>query len=908
MTKEIPMIKLKSARSGPCCLRSFVIACFLLTPLVAQAADEKPLAISFDTVEGLTCKPIYKCVEAKAAVVEHDRREGSCSMSTTWKAAADSYGSMSLEVEIPPTDFSGKSFAVAVKPLTDNCGYWGIELYDAEGKKAEEHRLFAAPANRWTTLNFTQGVKPQYGHLASGKGDIKRIKRLGFRAQTKAADQTASALWDDFRVISPVVKEKIMRSSQPPETPATLVAAGTKVWLDASQGYALKGTLLAGRWLESSAKDPYPSFTFLDETGKSKTLSCTDKNWRVAAAPEESGKLAVTYACDSATVKVLWTAAPERIQCDVSVASEGGWKAASVGTTRLFGTVLGEKDYGIPPTGYLPMYTKEPIQVKGAPEKRTALFVAARSGDTILFYKPLTASQEMQLTVRETEDGDRLAWMGGSLFFRPPGFKDPQTKLCHETLSWRIETAGDVNSDGAVDWVDAGIAYRQRYIKPNPHKTVALRDSYRFYHPLPGQQSYQKLLAMVEKLDFASGLFWMKGMMKTNLSPASEAHPYTVERWPAAGDLSQHKSAILAQGATIGPYYGHDYIDITNGDWPDELIKRDANGGPHKYYAFRGRQLYYKDNVRGIATGALKEHYEQILKACWLQPGDTVMLDTYSAYARPGYHPEFPATVQNEIEAKHELARWLKHDKGLVVTGESIIDGMQDVVDYGSVAIDLAEMSASSPWNRGWVPMKEVIFHGSTYFGCSAYSARRPDVNYAAALATLTGLWQWTTLSADKPEQMYNMAARDFFLEDIFWSRLADHTIVDVEQWGSELTYKFANGSTLWVDPEKRKYWLEEAGVRYDGFTPFNNKGVMAIIQQGDFDIVLPIKEMLEIIPSQPNREKLNVAITREPDGRIRVKGNFSNVPFKVVHYYAESDWKWIDAEPVLMLRRVATN
>ncbi|MBL7222915.1 MAG: hypothetical protein ISS72_03585 [Candidatus Brocadiae bacterium] len=95
------------------------------------------------------------------------------------------------------------------------------------------------------------------------------------------------------------------------------------------------------------------------------------------------------------------------------------------------------------------------------------------------------------------------------------------------------------------------------------------------------------------------------------------------------------------------------------------------------------------------------------------------------------------------------------------------------------------------------------------------------------------------------------------------------------------------------------------AQTRAGGLTPFNSKGVMAVIKQGDFGIVLPVKEMLEIIPSQPNRDKLDVSITQEPDGRVRVKGNFSKVPFKIIHYPRGSDPKWIDAEPVLMLRRV---
>ena len=81
---------------------------------------------------------------------------------------------------------------------------------------------------------------------------------------------------------------------------------------------------------------------------------------------------------------------------------------------------------------------------------------------------------------------------------------------------------------------------------------------------------------------------------------------------------------------------------------------------------------------------------------------------------------------------------------------------------------------------------------------------------------------------------------------------------------GTESRYTFDNGSILAADPERRTWWLQEGGVRYDGFTPFNNVGVMAIIRQGDFDLVLPVKDMLEVIPSQPHRDELDVAITGE--------------------------------------------
>jgi len=875
-------------------------------PRGAEAADkEEQVRISFDSVEGLTCKPGYKCVEANAIVVTDDVREGAGAVKTTWKSAPDNYGLVNMSVDIPETDLSGRSFTIKIKPLGREGHIWGIEFYDIDGNKVEEHRMFHLGADRWNTWNFSQGEKSKYGWIGRGKGDLTRIVRIGFRAQTRAGAQTAAALWDDFRIVSPVVTEKIERAANLSDTPPTVSTGGTAVWLDGSNGYALQGMRLAGQWLEPSVGNLYPTFTFVDDSGNPKVIKCSDSGWKVKAPAQGPGKYGVTYTCDDTTTKVLWRAEADAVQCEITVVSEGALKAAEVGAERIFGMELTEEDYGISPHEFLVKYTKEPVRMRGLSEARTPLFVAAKSKDAILYYKPLAASQEMEMTVREA-DGDRLAWMGGTLYFRPPEFKNPETRLCHKSLAWRAETAGDVNRDGEVDWVDCGIAYRERYIKPNRNKSKMLRDSFRYYHPLYIKPSYEHLLETVKKIDFATGVWWMKGMMVTNMSPASEAHPGTVERYAPTGDLAKVKKEILSHGALIGPYYGHDYIDIANGDWPEELIKRDKEGRPHRYYTFHDRQLYYKDNVRGIATEALKKHYERILDACWLEPGDTIMLDTFTAYARPGYHPDYPATVQTEVEAKHELARWLKYDKGLVVAGEGIVEGTQDVVDYGAIVVQMSrDFVPNSLWNRDWVPLKAVVFHGSTYFGASWYSARRPDINYAAYLVNCVGLWQWSTLSQNHPDHLYNMTARDFFFEHVFWSRIADQKIVDVKKNAPEYTFTFAGGSVLWVDPENRKYWLEEDGIRYDGFTPFNNKGVMAIIQQGDFDVVLPVKDMLEVIPSQPNREKLDVTITKEPDGRIRVKGNFSKVPFKVVHYPRGDDWRWIDADPVLMLRRV---
>jgi hypothetical protein len=70
------------------------------------------------------------------------------------------------------------------------------------------------------------------------------------------------------------------------------------------------------------------------------------------------------------------------------------------------------------------------------------------------------------------------------LYFRPSETKLFQTKLAHEALALKIETAGDVNRDGKVDWVDAGIAYRERYVKAHKSDNLhhRIRDAFRVYY------------------------------------------------------------------------------------------------------------------------------------------------------------------------------------------------------------------------------------------------------------------------------------------------------------------------------------------------------------------------------------------------------------------------------------------
>jgi len=690
-------------------------------------------------------------------------------------------------------------------------------------------------------------------------------------------------------------------------TPPTISKDKTAVWLEPARGYALAGMRVQGRWLAASAKTAYPSFKFVDGNRTAVSVACDAPGWDIQAGPRGTDQFVVSYTRSGTTVEVAYAVDSEAIRGEVSVMREGHLRVAEVGARAILGLPLGPEDYGIAPSGVL---LRPPAEVSWpGGEGPVSNFVAARAGAGIVFYKPMTFAHKSTVSTVRGDKGDQV-WLGGVLYFRPTDFENPKTKLCHSRLGWRVETAGDVNRDGTVDWVDAGLAYRNRYMNSNPKKPAYLKDSYLYYH---SATPYSDLAALIDRIDFATGVWCVKGMMVTTQTVAGESHPYEVERERSLGDLAAVKGRILAQGSRVGPYYGHGYIDIDGGKekWPLPFQKLDANGNPETSHRSNGRQLYSTDTPHSWATGLLQRRYEKLIQACRLEPDDFLQLDIFMGANRPGWHPEVPSTSQTDTEAKHELARWFKRNYKLCVTATGQTEGTQDVVDYGSCTlIDVGEDIGAAEKKKFWaadfprkrVPLVAVIYQGMSYTGECWYGITSPKPNWATALAYGLHLWDWSMDYAN----LYEKTARYFFFQNIFWSRVADVKLADVDQKGSEYTLKFESGSVLWADLARNAFWLEEGGVRYDGFTPFNNRGVMAVLKQGDFDLTLPVKDMLEVLPSQPHRERLDVQISRTADGRVRVKGNFSKIPWKATCVQeGKDDTVALDVEPVLMLRRV---
>jgi len=785
----------------------------------------------------------------------------------------------------------------------------------------DEHTLFLCSFDPSLHADEAMGSPMASGHTAlseaerlafSLKNDRKGCSKMGLLAllvSTFFGTMVGGALAEAEFVpipVSPLMSDRYVSGVQ----------GHVDAKLREGAGFALEAVILGSRRYPSGGD--FPTFVVLDRKGKHHRLAPADPRWKTNLSRKGKGKV-VSYRAEGLTMEVVYLPERDRLNIVVRVRKEGNWRIIAVEGTLLRREVPKEsEEYLVDGSGWL-VFSDVPKRMERRWDANsdnliggatTAGFAGLREGDRIVFLKPLTFSHWLGWRAEPRGKTTRFELRSG-LYFRPPRTKVFRTKLCHRALALRLETAEDMNGDGEVDWVDAGIAYRERYVKGHRKGCFRhrLRDAFRVYHQVFGYRSYKDAFRGLTKIDFADGIWWCKGVMAFAFPEDSESHPFAVRPNPKLDDIAPFKRLMEEAGQWVGIYYGHDYITLDAGDWPDEFIKRDPNGKPFRYFSpppgSRYRPKFYKDNVRAVATGAMFRHYERILEVCRLKRGDPIMLDTFSAYARCGYHPDYPATPELEMQAKHRIAEFLHDEKGLIVAGEGLVEGLQDVVDYGAIAIVGPKRVKARFWERRngtlQVPMLPVVFLGSGYYGGSWYEFRNPNPNWAVGLVYGVGYWDWLPQG---PKFAWQRFARYYFNECLIWAQIADAKVVDVDQNGAQFTIRYDNGCTLWADVEHNRWWLEKGGVRYDGFTPFNHRGYMAVLKQGEFEIVIPGWHRLQISPHQPHRESIQFECILKEDRTI-LRGKFGHVKWRIPILHITPDGKErarpYDADPVLV-------
>jgi hypothetical protein len=289
---------------------------------------------------------------------------------------------------------------------------------------------------------------------------------------------------------------------------------------------------------EYLANTEFPTFVVVDHQGKRQTIKATDGQWQARLRRAGTGSQ-VWYEANGLALEIGYITDGDRVNIVVKVLREGNWKLISIEGTLLVRDVpvASRDDYLVDGSGWLVF-----PDVPRTTDKRwdansdnliggvtTAGFVAWREKDRIVFVKPLTFSHWLGWSAMPHEGRTKFELKAG-LFFRPPQTREYKTKLAHDTLAIRLETAEDMNRDGAIDWVDAGIAYRERYIRPHRlgDPRHRLREAFRVYYSVHAYPSYEVAFHGLPDIDFADGIWWAKGMMEPAFSEDWESQKFDI--------------------------------------------------------------------------------------------------------------------------------------------------------------------------------------------------------------------------------------------------------------------------------------------------------------------------------------------------------------------------------------------
>lgn len=836
---------------------------------------------------------------------------GKPSLSFDIKSQAENAGVI-LSWRFPPQVLDGEAFGVFLKVDRGPVNYVTVDFL-GNNEEVWSATYFGVQTGGWRRVAFTVGEKGQANAATSRFIKGKKVDQIRLKL-AGSVGRAFSAQVSDF---GPLRSVRAPRREAPPSGKPTLESGATQLWLDEPQGYAFESAMVGGKLLNRSFGGIYPSFKFLNLKGQSVYVAADDPQVKVTRANRTEHSVAVRYTIMGTELEVTWSVMPDDILCDVTVLKEGELLTECVGEGALFEAALDAEDYGIHPDGYLlrPDASEQTWNsaVQGGGNQNRLNCGAVKEGNRIVLLKPLEFANEMILQTQRRGSAD-LAGLGTVLYYRPKGVTNPKTKRVHDRLSWRLESCGDVNGDGKTDWVDAAIFYRDKYIRPCLDANPLVRDSYHIWHQAPETDTFERLVNESAKLDFASGLYYVKGMVTSIGTMNLDRYPYRTKA-TSYNTKARLNARIAASGNRFGIWHAGGYIESSSGDFPDELVAVNAKGKPFKYFAWYSAA----DDIRGYATGKLQERFQILFDAAHLGPNDPAYLDsTGMCGLRFNYNPDYPGTPQTHLEVMRKWADWVRKERGVILASEGIVDGLQDMNDFGLRQCGIASGKAHSRfWESDFpqkiVPLSTVAFTGMTYCGDMYYELRRGTPNWTCFMLYCVGYWDWD--SGHYPEHLYEKAARQFFNNNIFWSLIADRKIARYDRKGDEFTIVFEKGqdrvpAKIWGNPVKKAFWVEKDGIRYDGFTPFSTRGVMAITRQGDIDMVLPVQVDLEVLPSQPHRADLDVTISRTKDGFVRIKGNFSKIPWRLKRL-RDLDGKEvtdeIEVEPVLMLRKVSS-
>jgi hypothetical protein len=591
--------------------------------------------------------------------------------------------------------------------------------------------------------------------------------------------------------------------------------------LSPEHGYALSGIVYKQRHLSSSGV--FPTFEVLDREGKRAALPCTDPGWTVGTRVDGPNSVTVRYNRPEMTLEVSYEATPERLQIATEIIAErdlrliavsdgGGLLALPVDSPKATAGRLVVPAWQGQEIAFAD--TAKPVVWTHEPDGRSwpCNFVGLTYDGIGLILHPqhhaVTFSYGEGVIGGESAHGGENALIAGcTQFFRPMKTREYRTLPAATRRSIEITFAADANHDGQVDWVDIGLAYRQRYIRPGAGMNGDLYDG------VVGATA-ETAPAAFRAVDFAPQTWWLSGGLTGGLADLQPLRPYL--------DL---KLAGPRMGLAVGP---QDDLGTIPAD--ASLTSDDACIGPDGKPVTTATGAMLRAFPRAVASGHIWTMIDDRLRCFGAHKGDPWSIDGLAGALREDYRPEAPATFEEDFQARRKVLAYLQA-KGLSIACDGLLEGLQEFCDYSRHTPYQDPSALKDQPQVHCVPLLATMFLGNIALGCPSHiAAGDKDAATDAGQALLNGM----RLHTEGEKLPLADAADCYFREDLLWRLVSGLEIVNARESHGIWTVTYSDESSLTVDTLTNDYRLRRGDAMYSaGLSPTSPWGFVGLWNPG---------------------------------------------------------------------------
>jgi len=545
------------------------------------------------------------------------------------------------------------------------------------------------------------------------------------------------------------------------------------VELDEKRNFALTGITLNG--VQYISGGIFPQFTCINVTGGIFTASCTDSRWKVLQT--QNG---ISYAANGLEILINYSFENgETLKITTQVLSEGTWRLISVGDNGGLISLPQEKDVAFvscadggrlyhKPTSWRSMRFGSPLQ---------ANFIALLNKGSGLILHP----EHNAYTIGFGGRNNKFS-MGCEQFFRPSLTTQFAMPLCHKSLSIELIALPDMNSDGETNWVDAGVLYRDRYIKQNMHLDPALREG--VCGKLPWSSATrlrEKLLQLRQQVKGFPVSMWI-------LAPVGPSSDFLPSE-PLRKEWSVLKKEMDKIDIRLSP---HDNLD----DMAPEVAAADPSRIRWND-KFRLMPAYKECFRRSLNDDSyIKTAIDARLKLWSAQSGDTWHIDVFSHSPFEDYCPEQASTFETDFCDRYKWLSYIHDKRKIHVTSEFLGEGYHEVCDYGWWSLMWKDCAP----DEQRIPLLPVLFLGRTYYGTYIPTAKtwvNHDIPCGHPNVGESLVW-----GVKVHTQSFEEFAPLFEQQNRYWSKIADKTVKNIVLRDGWWTVYYTDGAILRVQED----------------------------------------------------------------------------------------------------------